>query len=359
MRTLMLLLLLGCPNAEKEKTYPEVDGPVSPADIDDTGTPTGSDAMVYGPKVDSGFGGVVLVAGSRVWASAPHGTSGAVFQIVDGSLSKVASGPGRLGSSLAMGPDGLWIGAPLRDDGMGAVLDLSGTVVVPGTGSTGLAMASGEPVLIAHGSGHSLGGGALQSATGRPSAVAQIEGAVGIAMATGETALAIDGHTLARPAPADAAGFSLTTGDLDGDGEAEWILGAPGSDTVHIVDPGTLEIRHSLTSKIGSFGAALCAADFDGDGKDELLVGAPSAELTRGVVIAYASVLAGADPINTWTGDAVGDRLGTAVDCSPQVAALGAPGGADSTGQVRILTGASIALAGESSASRPAPPRSR
>jgi hypothetical protein len=358
MRTLMLLLLLGCPAAEEVKTSSLFDEPVSPAGADDTDTRTGSEAQVYGPRVDMGFGSVVLVVGSRVWAAAPHGPSGAVFQVVDGSLNKVAGGAGRLGSSLAMGPDGLWIGAPLRNDGLGAVLDLTGTVVVPGTGSTGLAMASGEPVLIAHGSGHSLGGGALQGAPGRPSALAQIEGIVGVAMATGETALAVDGRTLARPATADAAGFSLTTGDLDGDGEAEWILGAPGSDTVHIVDPGTLEIRHSLTTQIGSFGAALCAADFDGDGQDELLVGAPSAELTRGVVIAYASVLGAVDPIKVWTGDAVGDRLGTAVDCSVQVAALGAPGGASSTGHVRIVTGASIALAGAGSASRPAPPRS-
>jgi len=358
MRTLPLLLLLGCPEPAQVKSYPLFGEPVSPADPDDTGTWTATGAKVYGPRFDSGFGSAVLVVGSRVWVAAPHGPTGAVFQVVDSSLNKVASGAGRLGSSLAMGPDGLWMGAPLRNAGLGAVIDITGTVVVPGTGSTGLAMSSGDPVLIAHGSGHSLGGGALQGATGRPSAVAQIDGAVGIAMATGETALAVDGRTLARPATADAAGFSLTTGDLDGDGQAEWILGAPGSDTVHIVDPGTLEIRHSLTTEIGSFGAALCTADFDGDGQDELLIGAPSASLTRGVVIAYAGLLGEVELVEQWTGEAVGDRLGSAVDCSAQLAAIGAPGGAESTGYVRILTGASIALAGEDSASRPAPPRS-
>lgn len=88
----------------------------------------------------------------------------------------------------------------------------------------------------------------------------------------------------------DVAGFAVTVGDLDGDGVADLTVGAPchaggadGGGAVHIMY-GPIEDGRSLGSadvtllggRAGDFvGEALGAADLDGDGDDELLIGAP------------------------------------------------------------------------------------
>jgi len=358
MRTALLLLLTACPEPATVKPQPLFGADDPPADADDTGSWSGDGTQVSGRDLDAGFGSAVLVSGSRVWASAPHGTPAKVYRIEDGVLTSVAQGPGRLGSSLAMSSSGLWMGAPLRNNGAGAVVDLTGEIAVEGSASTGIAMISGSPAVVAHGDGYSTGSGSITATEGRPTSIARIGEKIGIGLAAGDIALQSGSLTLARPSPSDAAGFSLTSGDLDGDGTKEWILGAPAAAAVHIISASTLTIQHTLSSEHGGFGAALCAADFDGDGQDELLVGAPAAALSRGMVLSYANATTESSPAADWTGDEVGDRLGTAIGCSDQVAAMGAPGGALSTGYVKVEPSAAIVAASEDSASRPRRPRS-
>jgi hypothetical protein len=341
MHPALLFLLTACSSPSKLSLDP-VKPPELP--VHDTAAPADADTQIFGSTLDSGFGSAVLASGKRAWASAPHGSEGVVYQISGSERVELARGPGRLGSSIAMGEAGLWMGAPLLSDGAGAVLDTTGSQVVSGTGSTGLALLSGSTILVVHGEGHSIGSGRLMSSLARASSIAQIGDTVGIGMTTGAIALAAGSATLPRPSPADAAGFALISADLDGDGQQEWVLGAPGSNSVHIVDPNTLTIRHTLSSEHSSFGASLCAADLNSDGQDELLIGAPSAELSRGLVLAYSTPLEEAEPSASWTGDEVGDRLGTALSCSTQVIIMGAPGGATSPGYVHLLSASAIGV---------------
>ena len=102
-------------------------------------------------------------------------------------------------------------------------------------------------------------------------------------------------HRVFRGETTDAwAGWSLTAGDLDGDGSPEVIVGAPGTlparqdsqlatGMVLIYDGAALRSRGTLQPRFrirasetgGGFGRTVRAGDVDGDGIDDLLVGAP------------------------------------------------------------------------------------
>ncbi|HUP23732.1 MAG TPA: FG-GAP-like repeat-containing protein [Thermoanaerobaculia bacterium] len=94
----------------------------------------------------------------------------------------------------------------------------------------------------------------------------------------------------------DVFGFSLTSGDFDGDGFADLAVGIPGEDVFGSMDAGAVQVIYggpSGLSAAGSqflnrgdaappvleaedgFGHALAAGDFDGDGFDELAVAIP------------------------------------------------------------------------------------
>jgi len=329
---------LACNEPKDRQSSPLFGAPIiEPRPTDDTAAPTPSVIQVYGPSVNSGFGSVVLVAGSRVWVGAPHGDKGSVYEIKDGVAVERVTGSGRLGSSLAMTADGLWIGAPVRKQGKGAVVDVSGDVVVNGTGSTGIAVAAGPPAVVAHGDGYTEGDGPLTPTDGRPSSIATLGTQVGIGMAQGDVALIVGRQVLARPSPQDQAGFSLTSGDLDGDGQLEWILGAPGANAVYVVDPDTMAILHTISSDRALFGSSVAACDLDGSGADDLLVGAPGDELTAGTASRYQAPLTESTPSRTWTGTDQGRRLGTAIACSTTHIAIGAPGRPDTPGSVTVV----------------------
>ncbi|MEO3856996.1 FG-GAP and VCBS repeat-containing protein [Acrocarpospora sp. B8E8] len=92
----------------------------------------------------------------------------------------------------------------------------------------------------------------------------------------------------------DQFGAALATGDFDGDGTADLAIGAPGDNlekkaegTVTVVEKGrrTLYSQDSpwvkgFAESWDHFGSALAAADFNGDGRDDLAIGVPGEGLS-------------------------------------------------------------------------------
>jgi hypothetical protein len=149
--------------------------------------------------------------------------------------------------------------------------------------------------------------------------------------------------------PTDLAGSACAgAGDMDGDGYADFLIGAP-SDDLAGTDAGAVYVGYgrdtfaadinlaTLTTVRGSaagheLGAAVASAgDTDGDGLDDALLGAPGmgAELGRdgtgGVVIYGESV------VTQVPGEVIGDRAGVAV---------AGPGDVNGDGYADLLVGA-------------------
>ena len=159
----------------------------------------------------------------------------------------------------------------------------------------------------------------------------------------------------------DELGRSLVvTGDLDGDGWADYAVGAPRADGYGRTNSGVVELRSGkdgslLRRHVGGaahdwLGSALAdLGDVDGDGLADLAVSASNAASHAGQVMA----LSGADGAVLWTRDGranldrFGDRLCAVADLDGDgrrellVAATGADvNGLQNAGRVLLLSGA-------------------
>ncbi len=123
---------------------------------------------------------------------------------------------------------------------------------------------------------------------------------------------------------------------MDGDGDIEWLVGAPGAGRVDVFEHEEHGAA-SLHGDAGRFGAALAVADVDGDGTDDLLVGAPMANQRRGRVELFRNGHL-ADATDSWEGEEEGEQLGFAVAASTGRVVLGAPGAAGQPGSAWVLT---------------------
>ena len=115
----------------------------------------------------------------------------------------------------------------------------------------------------------------------------------------------------------DSYGWSLTSGDFDGDGYTDLAVGVPNEDIGDIADAGAVSILYGsakgLTSvrnelwdqdspdieggveEFDSYGWALAAGDFDGDGSSDLAVGIPDEDIGNVANAGAVNILYGSE----------------------------------------------------------------
>jgi hypothetical protein len=329
---LIFIGFAGCDRPVSRVTGLEFIDPTPPAPPDDTAQPVPSFSVtrIAGAADDDGFGSAIAANLTTAWIGAPHGEPAAVYELNGDALSVAFTAPGRAGSHLSLTSEGLWVGAPLTDGGAGAVLDQVGQLRFEGSSGVGIAVSPAGGGAYAHESGWAALDGRGATLPARPTAIAEADGIIGVGLAQGNVALVVDSRPLARPNPYDEAGFALAVGDVDGDGTADWLLGAPGSGTVTAHASTDLSLIRTW-SGTGRFGAALAVCDLDQDGRDDLVVGAPL-DGSTGSVHWYPSFGVESTPLSsTWP---TVRELGTALDCAGDVLYVGAPGDAGTRGAV-------------------------
>jgi hypothetical protein len=116
-------------------------------------------------------------------------------------------------------------------------------------------------------------------------------GAVYVVYGPADVSSLADAATLVGPAATSFTGQEFTSGDYDGDGYGEVTVYVPGEQGVYVArgplaDTTDLAAADAILEgefTADEFGYGLASGDLDGDGNDDLLVGAPSHDHQTGV----------------------------------------------------------------------------
>lgn len=322
-------------------------------DVNGDGYP---DAVVGAPwsDVSAADGGVIY---SFLGTSSGLGTSGTAFTEALGADAQLGAALSIDGDVTGDGYDDLVWGAPNYASGNGA------TGLVLG-GATGLASSSAgtlKPVIaIACGSAVRIvedfsGDGYDDVLIGAPDYLS----GTGVSFSFVGTASGwAFQSTYVGDSPGDDLASSVTSGDFDGDGQRDLVLGSPGGAYVRLQmgSRGLATGTEVTLSGPTGFGAALLAADLDGDGDDELVVGAVNDGAPDGQVdvfdggSGFGSGMAAASSLTGSTDSRFGAALAATGDLDgdgSQELAVGAYGADDLSGSVSLYTYASGALTEE------------
>ena len=240
-----------------------------------------------------------------------------------GSSTQIITGPAGTGADMAATND---LNGDGRDDLAIAAASTAYIITAPFT-----SLDEAEAVLEASTAGLRLAAGADSTGDGT--------GDIAVGVAQINRTYLIDGETSGEVLLDEEAylifegegqaGAALALHDLDGDGQAELIVGAPetqkGSTFVAQVGSGTFSFEEAYRvegAKGGdASGTAIALGDIDGDGVADLLIGAPYASQDRGTASVFFGPIIGnrQDADALIKGESGGDAAGSSVAVIPDL----------------------------------------